>query len=57
MSTSTSNEIVLLQDIIKNYGQGKVVTHALRGVNFKLIEGVVTHAKTQFQCSIHVELK
>ena len=42
MSTSTSNEIVLLKDIKKNYGQGKVVTHALRGVNFKLIEGDFT---------------
>ncbi len=42
MSTSTNNEIVLLKDIKKNYGQGKVVTHALRGVNFKLIEGDFT---------------
>ena len=41
MSTSTNNEIVLLKDIKKNYGQGKVVTHALRGVNFKLIEGML----------------
>ena len=42
MSTSTNNEIVLLKDIKKNYSKGKVVTHALRGVTFKLIEGDFT---------------
>ena len=32
-------EIVLLQNIKKNYGQDKVVTEALRGVDLKLVKG------------------
>jgi putative ABC transport system ATP-binding protein len=32
-------EIVSLQDVVKNYGQGKVITKALRGIDLKIIEG------------------
>jgi len=32
-------EIVSLHDIVKNYGQGKVITKALRGIDLKIIEG------------------
>ena len=32
-------EIVSLHDVVKNYGQGKVITKALRGINLKIIEG------------------
>ena len=32
-------EIVLLHDVVKNYGQGKVITKALRGIDLKIIEG------------------
>ena len=32
-------EIVSLRDVVKNYGQGKVITKALRGINLKIIEG------------------
>ena len=32
-------EIVSLHDVIKNYGQGKVITKALRGIDLKIIEG------------------
>ena len=39
MNTAKSNEIVLLQNIKKNYGQDKVVTEALRGVDLKLVKG------------------
>ncbi len=42
MSTVKSNDIVLLQNIKKNYGQGKVVTEALRGVDLKLAKGDFT---------------
>ena len=42
MSTVKSNEIVLLQNIKKDYGQGNVVTEALRGVNLKLVKGDFT---------------
>jgi putative ABC transport system ATP-binding protein len=42
MSTVKSNEIVVLQNIKKNYGQGKVVTEALRGVDLKLAKGDFT---------------
>ena len=42
MSTVKSNDIVLLQNIKKDYGQGKVVTEALRGVDLKLAKGDFT---------------
>ena len=32
-------EIVSLHDVVKNYGQGKVITKALRGIDLKIIEG------------------
>ena len=32
-------EIVSLHDVIKNYGQGKVITKALRGIDLKIFEG------------------
>ena len=32
-------EIVSLHDVVKNYGQEKVITKALRGINLKIIEG------------------
>ncbi len=42
MSTVKSNDIVLLKNVKKNYGQGKVVTEALRGVDLKLVKGDFT---------------
>ena len=32
-------EIVSLNNVIKNYGQGKVITKALRGIDLKITEG------------------
>ena len=32
-------EIVSLHDVVKNYGQGKVITKALRGIDLKIFEG------------------
>ena len=32
-------EIVSLHDVVKNYGQGKVITKALRGIDLKVIKG------------------
>ena len=32
-------EIVSLYNVVKNYGQGKVITKALRGIDLKIIEG------------------
>ena len=32
-------EIVSLHNVVKNYGQGKVITKALRGIDLKIIEG------------------
>ena len=32
-------EIVSLHDVVKNYGQEKVITKALRGIDLKIIEG------------------
>ena len=32
-------EIASLHDVVKNYGQGKVITKALRGIDLKIIEG------------------
>ena len=42
MSTVKSNDIVLLENIKKDYGQGKIVTKALRGVDLKLVKGDFT---------------
>ncbi len=36
---STMREIVSLHEVVKNYGQGKVITKALRGIDLKIIEG------------------
>ena len=36
---STGIEIVSLHEVVKNYGQGKVITKALRGIDLKIIEG------------------
>jgi len=32
-------EIVSLHDVVKNYGQGKVITKALQGIDLKIFEG------------------
>ena len=32
-------EIVSLHEVVKNYGQGEVITKALRGIDLKIIEG------------------
>ena len=32
-------EVVSLHDVVKNYGQGKVITKALRGIDLKINEG------------------
>ena len=32
-------EIVSLHNVVKNYGQGKVITKALRGIDLKIFEG------------------
>ena len=36
---SIMREIVSLHDVVKNYGQGKVITKALRGIDLKIVEG------------------
>ena len=36
---STKNEIVSLTNIIKNYGNGKVITKALQGIDLKINQG------------------
>ena len=36
---STKNEIVLLTNVIKNYGNGKVITKALQGIDLKINQG------------------
>ena len=36
---STKNEIVSLTNVIKNYGNGKVITKALQGVDLKINQG------------------
>ena len=36
---STKNEIVSLTNVIKNYGNGKVITKALQGINLKINQG------------------
>ena len=36
---SSKNEIVSLTNVIKNYGNGKIITKALRGIDLKILEG------------------
>ena len=36
---NTKNEIVSLTNVIKNYGNGKIITKALRGIDLKILEG------------------
>jgi len=36
---NTMRKIVSLHEVVKNYGQGKIITKALRGIDLKIIEG------------------
>ena len=36
---STKREIASLHEVVKNYGEGKVTTKALRGISLKILEG------------------
>ena len=36
---STKREIASLHEVVKNFGEGKVVTKALRGISMKILEG------------------
>jgi len=36
---NTKREIASLHEVVKNYGEGKVLTKALRGINMKILEG------------------
>jgi putative ABC transport system ATP-binding protein len=36
---NTKNEIVSLTNVIKNYGNGKIITKALRGIDLRILEG------------------
>jgi len=36
---NTKREIASLQEVVKNYGEGKVITKALRGISLKILEG------------------
>ncbi len=36
---STKREIASLHEVVKNYGEGKVLTKALRGISMKILEG------------------
>jgi len=36
---SIKREIASLHEVVKNYGEGKVVTKALRGISLKILEG------------------
>jgi putative ABC transport system ATP-binding protein len=36
---STKREIASLYEVVKNYGEGKVLTKALRGISMKILEG------------------
>ena len=36
---NTEKEIVSLDNVIKDYGHGKIITKALRGINLKIFEG------------------
>jgi len=36
---STKREIASLHEVVKNYGEGKIITKALQGINLKILEG------------------
>ena len=36
---STKREIASLYEVVKNYGEGKVITKALQGISLKILEG------------------
>ena len=36
---NTKKEIASLHEVVKNYGEGKVLTKALRGISMKILEG------------------
>ena len=36
---SAKREIASLHEVVKNYGEGKVITKALRGISLKILEG------------------
>jgi len=36
---STKREIASLHEVVKNYGEGKVITKALQGISLKILEG------------------
>ena len=36
---STKREIATLHEVVKNYGEGKIITKALRGISLKILEG------------------
>ena len=36
---STKKEIASLHEVVKNYGEGKIITKALQGINLKILEG------------------
>jgi hypothetical protein len=36
---NTKREIASLHEVVKNYGEGKVVTKALQGISLKILEG------------------
>ena len=36
---STKKEIASLHEVLKNYGEGKILTKALRGISMKILEG------------------
>jgi len=36
---NTKREIASLHEVVKNYGEGKVITKALRGISLKILEG------------------
>ena len=36
---STKREITSLHEVVKNYGEGKIITKALQGISLKILEG------------------
>jgi len=36
---STKKEIASLHEVVKNYGEGKIITKALQGISLKILEG------------------
>ena len=36
---STKREIASLHEVVKNYGEGKIITKALQGISLKILEG------------------